>query len=393
MHNSVEKNEPALVANLPLPLPSYLGKRGGIKFDDTTLRDGEQAAGVVFSRAEKLHIAQALDAIGFDQIEVGIPAMGVAEQRLIAEIAALGLRASLITWNRACIDDIKASLRCGVDAVAISLPTSDIHINKKLGQSRQWVLERLKTAVSFAKEAGLYVSVSAEDASRSELDFLLRYAQTAEALGADRLRFCDTLGVMEPLRMYACVRTLAQATNLELELHTHNDFGMAEATLLAGLHAGATWANTTVCGLGERAGNAACEPLVMALRELEGIELNLDSSRFTQLANYVSAAAARTLPVDRPVVGANAFAHESGVHVHGILKEPQTYEQYPPKLVGNRRSIVVGKHSGKHALAAKLATLGHELTLEQAAALPPNVRKRAQTQKRCLSDQELAALL
>lgn len=381
------------LASLPFPLPSYLGRRGRLRFDDTTLRDGEQAAGVVFSRAEKREIARQLDAIGFDQIEVGIPAMGDSEQRAIAEIVGLGLKASLMSWNRACKADIRASLQCGVDAVAISLPVSDILINKKLGRSRRWILEKMRETVAYAKARGLYVSVSAEDASRATLDFLLRYAHAAQVEGADRLRFCDTLGIMEPFRMYACIRALAEATTLEIELHTHNDFALAEASLLAGLHAGATWANTTVCGLGERAGNAACEPLVMALRHIEGLELNLDSKCFTKLARYVSRAAARALPADRPVVGAHAFAHESGVHVDAMLKSSDTYEPYPPEVVGNRRCVMVGKHSGKHALSAQLAQLGHTLRAQEEATLLVAVRALAQQNKRCLTNNELVGLL
>jgi homocitrate synthase NifV len=392
-----------------------------VHFCDTTLRDGEQAAHVVFSPTEKLTIAKMLAELGVDQIEVGIPAMGSAEQDVIAQIAGLGLNCSLLAWNRAFIPDIQASLNCGVDAVALSLPTSDIHLGAKFGKDRRWALETIKRAVAFAKDASLYVCVSAEDSSRTDVEFLKDYVLAARAEGADRFRFCDTLGLMEPLRMYAVVRELmgALATSvgesngkrsveggsastpksvagvIPVELHTHNDFGMAEASMLAGLHAGATWANTTIAGLGERAGNAAIEPLAMALRQIEGADVRLDTTRFTELAAYVAQAATRTLPPDKPIVGSNAFAHESGVHVDGLLKEANCYEQFAPALVGNTRQIVVGKHSGKHALIHKLRLMGYEANrLNEAAQhnLLAAVRTQANNQKRALTTSELESL-
>jgi homocitrate synthase NifV len=376
----------------PMPLPSYLGTYGRLRFDDTTLRDGEQAAHVVFSRAEKLKIAKTLDEIGFDQIEVGVPIMGGEEQELVREIAHMGLRCSVLAWNRARLGDIRASLACGVDAVALSLPTSDLHLASKLQKDRSWVLETIKRTTAFAKEAGLYVSVSAEDSSRTDVDFLVEYALAAKQEGADRFRFCDTLGIMDPLRMYSVVRTLVERTEMEIELHTHNDFGLAEASVLAGFHAGATWANTTVVGLGERAGNAASEPLIMALKELEGVEVTQDTSRFTELAQFVTRAAARKLAVDTPIVGSNVFAHESGIHVDGIIKEKKTYEQFAPEEVGNQRSIVIGKHSGKHALVLKLQAMGYAVDAPQAESLLGSVRSHAITRKRALTDRELERL-
>jgi homocitrate synthase NifV len=372
---------------------SYLGQRGPLRFCDTTLRDGEQTAGVVFSAAEKSYIASELDLIGFDQIEVGVPAMGREECAVIRSIVDLGLNASLITWNRARKSDIRASLSCGVDAVAISLPVSDLQIEAKLGQSRAWVLTQMQRTLEFARAAGLDVVVSGEDSSRADPDFLLQYAQAAERAGAQRFRFCDTLGIMDPLRMYAAVRSLCARLRIAVELHTHNDYGFAEASLLAALHAGATWGNTTVMGLGERAGNAAMEPVVMALRELEGVDIGLDTRRFTALAGYVAAAANRALPPDRPVVGSNVFAHESGLHVHGLLRDSRSYESYAAEQVGNRRRLVIGKHSGRCALAARLAELGLSLSSNEAAALLAEVRQAASAKKGALSDEELLELL
>ena len=379
------------VVPLGMPVDSQLGMHQ-VKIDDTTLRDGEQTAGVVFANKEKVRIAKLLDEIGIDQIEAGIPAMGGDERDVIEEIAGLGLRASVLGWSRANTADIKTTLETGVDALAISLATSDIHIETKLQKDRPWVLKTIREAVAFAKEMRPdgYVSVNAEDASRTELGFLVEYAKAAKAEGADRLRFCDTIGLMEPFRTYDVIRALRQATGLEIEMHTHNDFGMAVANALAGIHAGATWVNVTVGGLGERAGNAALEEVVMALKYVEGVDdISYDTKRFRELCEYVAQAAGRTIPVWKSIIGTNMFAHESGIHADGVIKNPKTYEVFAPEEVGLSRQIVIGKHSGSKALLLKFDEYGIPLTQEQANQLLPYVRTMAIELKRSLFDKEL----
>jgi len=374
----------------PLPVESKLS---AVSFDDTTLRDGEQTAHVVFSAEEKLSIARMLDEIGVDQIEAGIPAMGGDEKGLIEQIAHMGLKASVLGWNRANVKDLQHSLDCGVDAVGISLATSDIHIETKLRRSRAWVLDTIKECTAYTKAAGVYVSVNAEDASRTSLDFLVEYALAAKGEGADRLRFCDTVGIMEPLRTYGAIRRLKEETGMEIEMHTHNDFGMAVANALAGLHGGATWVNTTVGGLGERAGNAAYEELVMALGYLEGLDISkYDTPRFTEFVTYVTTAASRQVHPAKPIVGANIFAHESGIHADGIIKNPRTYEVFDPEVVGAMRAIIVGKHSGSRTLEMKFESFGDPISEPEARALLPYVRERAIELKRSLIDDELIAL-
>ena len=297
-----------------------------IKIVDTTLRDGEQTAGVVFANKEKLRIAKMLDAVGVDQIEAGIPVMGGHEKETIKAICNLGLKASIMGWNRAVIKDIEHSLECGVDAVAISISTSDIHIEHKLRSTRQKVLENMVKATEFAKKHGVYISVNAEDASRTDPEFLYEFAQAAKEAGADRLRYCDTVGILDPFTTYDRIGELISRVGIDVEMHTHNDFGMATANALAGVHAGAKWVGVTVIGLGERAGNAAMEEVVMALKHLKGIDLNFKTAMFRELAEYVSSAAKRELPAWKPIVGSNMFAHESGIHADGALKDPRTYE-------------------------------------------------------------------
>jgi len=372
------------------PVDSTLGVTR-VRIDDTTLRDGEQTAGVVFANKEKIRIAKLLDEIGVDQIEAGIPAMGGDEQATIEEIAHLGLRASVLGWNRANTGDIKTSIDCGVDAIAISLATSDIHIQTKLMKDRAWVLDTIRESVAFAKAESpdLYVSVNAEDASRTEIGFLVEYAKAAKAEGADRIRFCDTIGLMEPFRTYEVVRRLREESGLEVEMHTHNDFGMAVANAIAGIHAGATWVNVTVGGLGERAGNAALEEVVMALKYIEGFDLEMDTTRFREIGEYVMKAAGRQIPAWKSVIGTNMFAHESGIHADGVIKNPKTYEVFAPGEVGLERQIVVGKHSGSRALELKFHEYGIEVTKEVATELLPRVRTMAIELKRALFDKEL----
>ncbi len=356
---------------------------------DTTLRDGEQTAGVVFSNREKLRIAKMLDNLGVHQIEAGIPVMGGDEKEVIKEMVSYNLQASIMAWNRANIEDLKHSIECGVDAVAISISTSDIHITHKLRTSREWVLDSMIKAVKFAREEGLYISVNAEDASRTEMDFLVQFALEAKAAGADRLRFCDTIGVMEPFKTYQIITELIEKTDMDIEMHTHNDFGMATANALAGLKAGAQFIGVTVNGLGERAGNAALEEVAMALKHLHGVNLGMQTKDFRNLCEYVARASGRQLYPSKPIVGTNTFAHESGIHADGVLKHPETYEVFKPEDVGLERQIVIGKHSGSKAIKMKFVEYGIDLSDEESADLLKSVRAVTVDLKRTLFDKEL----
>ena len=362
---------------------------GPVYIDDTTLRDGEQTAGVVFANEEKIHIARLLDRIGVHQIEAGVPAMGGDEKAAIREIASLGLSASILGWNRAVVSDVQHSLDCGVDAVAISISSSDIHIEHKLGKDREWVLASVRKAVTFAKENDLYVSVNAEDSSRSDPDFLIEFAHNAKEAGADRLRYCDTVGILDPLDIYKRVKTLRDEVEIEIEMHTHNDFGMATANAIAGLEAGATYVNTTVNGLGERAGNASMEELVMALRYNKGVNLDINTSLFRELAEYVALASGRSLPTWKPVVGGNLFVYESEGRASGVVRDPATYEMFLPGEVGLMRRFSVGKYSGPSVIRRKLREQGYHASEEEIARLVPLLRSRSIALKRSLFDNEV----
>lgn len=357
---------------------------------DTTLRDGEQTAGVVFSNQEKLMIARLLDDLGVHQIEAGIPVMGGDEQQAIRDIVKMGLKASIMGWNRAVISDIETSLACGCDAVAISISTSDIHIEHKLMTTREAVLERMVKATEFAKKNGVYISVNAEDASRSDMEFLIEFARQAKDAGADRIRYCDTVGILDPFTTFDRISTLKENIGIDIEMHTHNDFGMATANALAGVKAGASHVGVTVNGLGERAGNAALEEVVMALKHLLDTDLNFVTGRFVEVSEFVARASGRSVPAWKAIVGSNMFAHESGIHADGMLKNPLTYEVFKPEDVGSERQIVIGKHSGTASIKAKfLKEYGKEITDLEADELLKRVRTFAVDMKRSLFDKEL----
>ena len=363
-----------------------------IKIVDTTLRDGEQTAGVAFANHEKVTIAQTLSDMGIDQLEVGIPTMGGDEKATIKAICKRDLKASIMAWNRAVIADIEQSIDCGVDAVAISLSVSDIHIQHKLKKSREWVLENMYNAVTYAKKNGLYISVNGEDASRADINFLIEFINLAKEAGADRFRYCDTVGVMEPFTLRDTIEKIYKVTNFDIEMHTHNDFGMATANAIAGIVGGANHIGVTVNGLGERAGNAALEEVIMALKFVYGYETNIDTTRFREISKYVSQASGRELPVWKAIVGTNMFRHESGIHADGALKDPKNYEAFDPAEVGLQRQIVIGKHSGKAAIVNKFKEYSIELTNEEANQILEEVRKVSVGLKRELFDKELVQI-
>ena len=364
-----------------------------IYINDTTLRDGEQAAGIAFSLDEKVAIATFLGTIGVQEMEVGIPAMGGDEAQAIRTMANLGLNAQLLGWNRAVLSDIQASIHCGLTRIHISIPVSDIQIQVKF--QGQWanMFKQLQGAISFARDHGLEVSVGGEDSSRADEIFLLEAAQFAQQSGAFRFRFCDTVGILDPFSTFEKVKKMTAALAIPVEMHTHNDLGLATANALAGVRAGATSINTTVNGLGERAGNAALEEVVMALRQIYGLKTNIQTERLLELSRFVAKTVNCPVPPWKAIVGANTFAHESGIHAHGVLNNPSTYEPFDPKEVGWQRRFVVGKHSGRHLLSQVLQNYGIQLDASNSQRLLNAVRDLSTQLKRSLTIDELLTLV
>lgn len=366
-----------------------------IKFCDTTLRDGEQAAGVVFSPEEKREIVRQLSRAGVEQAEIGIPAMGEEERAVIRSIVEMGLPIQLSSWNRALKEDIDASLQTGVKWVHLTVPTSDLQIKAKLHMSRQEIVTMIRRAVSYAQQHHLGISVGFEDASRAYTPFLAELMLMLYSDGIRRFRYADTVSVLQPVTVREKIKSLLAECpeDVELEVHCHNDFGLATANTLAALEAGATWASTTVTGIGERAGNASMEEVALAWRHLYGGRIGLDTIQFKELAEYVSTAAGRPLPPAKPIVGTMVFTHESGIHVDGMLKNRETYQSFDPVEVGSEHRFVVGKHSGWKTVAHILKQNGIRPNRELSMEIMREVRLEADRSKRLIGINELVKLL
>lgn len=361
---------------------------------DTTLREGEQTPGVVFRLEDKLAIARALDAVGIQQIEAGFPAASQGEREALAAIVKEGLKAQVFGFARAVKSDIDEVIKCDAYGLVLSFPPSDLHLKYKLRITREEYLRRAVELVEYAKAHGLYVTYSAEDSTRTDLDFLRKVFRTVIEAGCDRARVVDTLGCIHPTAMHLLIRQLRESLppGTPIEVHCHNDHGLALANSLAAVEEGASVVSSSVNGLGERAGITATEEVVLALHNLYGIGC-FNTERLYELCKLVEKASNVKIYSLKPLAGDNVFAHVSGIHQHAVLVNPITYEPYPPELVGQRRRLVIGKLSGRHAIKSKLDELGISVGDEELLKVVEAVKRASEDRKSPLSDEELLALV
>jgi len=365
-----------------------------VRIFDTTLRDGEQSPGVALSPENKLNIAKKLDELGVDAIETGFPVISEGEQKAIKMITQANLSAELCGLARTNQQDIDAVVDCGLKYVHTFIATSDIHLQYKLHLSQDQVLEKAIESVEYAKSRGLQVEFSAEDATRTDRDFLKKIFTAVTKAGADRIDIPDTVGYSTPQYIAEITKDAIEATKLPISVHCHNDFGLAVANAISGIQAGAQCAHVTINGIGERAGNASLEELVMALQCLkfdQSWETNIKTELLYETSKYVSKLAGMPVQPNKAIIGENAFGHESGIHTHGVLSNPLTYEPISPEIVGRNRWFQVGKHAGAHGISAMLEEYGIQPDKDQLKQILTKVKLIGDTGKH-VTDVELVSI-
>ncbi|MCG7850706.1 MAG: homocitrate synthase family protein [ANME-2 cluster archaeon] len=355
-------------------LVELLGQKpGDIEICDVTLRDGEQTPGTAFTKDEKKRMAQELDSIGIEVIEAGFPVVSQTERDTVREIANMGLDAKICCLSRSVIPDIDVAIGCEVDIVSIFIATSELHLKYKYHKTCAEATLCAMDALEYAKDHGLTVRFAAEDATRTDINVLKGVFRMAEERGADYVSIADTVGILNPATAYYLVSEIKKDIKTDICIHCHNDLGMATANTLAAAEAGAKQLHTTVNGIGERAGNAALEEVLISLMVQYGID-RYNTQNLTRLSKMVVEYSGVKLAKNKPVVGDFAFSHESGIHVAAIMEEPSTYELFSPDIVGGKRSLIIGKHTGTKALKGIVLSMGYNLNHDQLCELLAKVK-------------------
>ncbi|MFP4655130.1 MAG: homocitrate synthase family protein [Methanohalobium sp.] len=344
-----------------------------VEICDVTLRDGEQTPGVVFTKEEKMNISNELDSIGVDIIETGFPVVSSDEKDTIKQISNMGLNSRTCCLSRALSSDVDSALDCDVDMVSIFVAISDLHLIHKYQKSCEEMISCALDTIEYAKDHGLEVRFAAEDASRTDIETLKNVFLRAQDYRVDYVSLADTVGILNPSTTYYLVDEINKSVDTPICIHCHNDLGMATANTLMAAEAGAKQLHTTVNGIGERAGNAALEEVLMGLM----VEYNImryDTTVLTELSRTVENYANITPPVNKAIIGKNAFSHESGIHVMAILENPRTYELFNPELVGGKRNLIVGKHTGIKALKGIINSMGYSMEHDELCRLKNKVK-------------------
>ncbi|RLE63383.1 MAG: homoaconitate hydratase [Thermoprotei archaeon] len=359
---------------------------------DTTLREGEQTPGVVFDIADKVEIAGLLLEVGVDRIEAGFPASSSIEFNAIKKMVQEYGDEHIFGFARAVKRDVDAVIESGCGGLLLCFPPSEIHLEYKLRMSKEEYLERALFIVDYAKSHGLKIIYSAEDSTRASFDWLVRVFKTVKNAGVDVCRVVDTLGCISPSAMYMLISTLYGRGFHPLEVHCHNDHGLALANSLAAYEAGATGISTSVLGLGERAGITATEEAILALTNFYKVR-KYRTELLTKLCRFVAEKARVGIWPIKPVVGSNVFTHYSGIHQDGVLKNPVVYECFAPEMVGGKRRILLGYVSGRAAVRAKLRELGVNLDDGLVEELTKKIKEYSYNRRSALTDEEFLELL
>jgi len=362
-----------------------------IRIFDTTLRDGEQSPGVSLTVEDKIEIARQLSKLGVDVIEAGSPMSSEGEKRVVKEIAKAGLEAEVCGLARATRGDIDDAIDCDVDVVHVFIPTSPVQMKYAVNLTPEQVLSATVEHVGYVKKHGLKCEFSPMDATRSELGFLKQVCQAAEKAGADIINIPDTVGIMMPRTMRKLIEEVKKTVKVPISIHCHDDFGMAVANSLAAVEAGATQVHATINGLGERAGNAALEEVVMALHMIYKLKTGVNSRLLYSTSRMVSTLTGIFVQANKAIVGENAFAHESGIHTRGVTVKPLTFEPIKPELVGRTRKLVAGKLAGTRGIKAELKDVGIHPTEEQLKEIVQRVKELGDKGK-MVTDADLLAL-
>lgn len=346
-----------------------------IRIFDTTLRDGEQTPGVSLTVDDKVEIAKALDRLGVDVIEAGFPVVSEGELASVRAINKLGLTSQICALSRVDTSDIDLVIDCNVNYAHLFIATSDLHLKYKLKLSREQAYQSAVKGVEYARAHGIRVEFSAEDATRSDRVFLAEVLKGVERAGAERIDVPDTVGTMIPEKFAELVTFIRSTVKIPVSVHCHDDYGLAVANSLAGVLAGADQVHCTINGLGERAGNASLEEFVMAATRLHDFEVSVNPKLLYETSRFVARATKILVQPNKAIIGENAFGHESGIHTHGVLNMPSTYEPMEPELVGARRRIQAGKHAGSHGIASQLRFLGIQATREDVKRVVQRVKE------------------
>jgi homocitrate synthase NifV len=359
---------------------------------DSTLRDGEQAPGVVFTLEEKLRIAALLEDCGVKEVEVGTPAMGEDEVRVIREIVQAGFHFDKLCWARAKEFDIEESTKTGANRINISFSVSDIQLSA-MGRNTDWVMKQIRPMIAFARQRFDFVAIGTQDASRANRDFLDEFIASCLAEGVERIRLADTVGILNPFSTAQLFSSVSEKFPfVDFEFHGHNDLGMATANSVAALLSGAQSVSATINGLGERAGNACLEEVAAAMKISSGIETGIHLANIQEICRFVAKASSKPIPPSKPIVGEMVCRHESGIHCRSLLKDELAYQPFLSSEIGKSTEMVIGRHSGGRTIKHFLEKQQINVNERHSLLLTEQVKALSLSKKRCLSQDELIHL-